>query len=79
MHGNSIDDHPYDSLASSMYHVYMTDTYDFKYESDYSSQSPYFWKRAMMAGIITGNNLANLDMNLGAINEYEIIIDFYVE
>jgi len=62
-----------------MYHVNMTDKYDFKYEKDYSSQSPSFWKRAMKAGAIAGNNLAYLDMNRGAINEYRIVIDFYVD
>ena len=62
-----------------MYHVYMTDTYDFKYESDYSSQSTSWKTRVMKAGAIAGNNLAYFDLNRGAINEYKIAIDFYVE
>ena len=62
-----------------MYHVYMTDTYDFKYESDYSSQSISWKTRVMKAGAIAGNNLAYFDLNRGAINEYKIAIDFYVE
>ena len=62
-----------------MYHVNITDTYDFKYEDDYSSKHKSMWKMLMKAGVIAGNNLAYVDMNRGAINEYDIAIDFYFD
>ena len=63
--------------GEEIYHVTMTDKYDFTFEGDYSSQAPSFWQRAMKAGAIGGNNLAWLDSKLGVINEYNIVIDFY--
>ncbi len=79
LHSVSMIVSPVTINGRDMYHVSMTDTYDFKYENDHSSQSSSFWKKAMKAGAIAGNNLAYLDMNRGAINEYEIVIDFYVD
>ena len=68
---------PITVTGEEIYHVTMTDKYDFTFEGDYSSQAPSFWQRAMKAGAIGGNNLAWLDSKLGVINEYNIVIDFY--
>ena len=61
------------------YHVIMSDTYDFKYEDDYSTTSSSTTRKVLYAAAIAGNNMAYIDMNLGAINEYDITIDFYIE
>ena len=61
-----------------MYHVSMTDTYNFNYESDFFGGSTNFWEGAERGAIVAGNNLAYFDMAIGVINEFKIEIDFFV-
>ena len=65
---------PVTIAGKNMYHVTMTDRYDFKFETiDYQSDS------MKKAAALAGNNLAYIDMESGALNDYDITIEFYVE
>ena len=74
LHGVTMIVSPVTIAGKNMYHVTMTDRYDFKFETiDYQSDS------MKKAAALAGNNLAYYDMERGALNEYDITIDFYVE
>ena len=67
----------YDGIGD-MYHVTITDTYDFKYEVEQYPEAANLVKRAMKAAAIFGNNMAYCDYQCGVINTYDVTIDFYV-